>query len=359
MNSHEKPSCTGILLSNLGTPDAADTRSVRRYLAEFLSDPRVIEVPRPIWWLILHGIILRIRPARSAKAYRKVWTEEGSPLLAISRRQAAALQAQLDGEGEPGCLRVELGMRYGRPSIASALEKLRQANAQRILVLPLYPQYSAATTATAFDAVADTLRTWRALPELRMVSHYHDHHGYIHALAESVKTHQARHGKPERLIFSFHGLPEHYFLAGDPYHCECHKTARLVAEALQLEKDDWQVTFQSRFGPRRWLQPYTDMTLKALAVQGVGHLQVICPGFSVDCLETLEEIDMQNRAFFLEAGGKTFSYIPALNDSAAHIDALRQIVGAHTQGWRHTEIPDELSQRVRRAQDLESAQRQV
>ena len=329
---HDAPPCAGILLSNLGTPDAANAAALRRYLAEFLSDPRIIELPRLLWWFVLHGFILRTRPARSAQAYQKIWTDEGSPLLGVSKRQAAAVQTTL-AEQFSAPIRVELAMRYGQPSIAKALEKLRRAKVQRLLIFPLYPQYSATTTASTFDAVADVLKTWRWLPELRMVRNYHDHSGYIDALVQSICEHWARHDRPDKFLFSFHGLPRHYFLAGDPYFCECQKTARLVAEQLELNDDQWEVSFQSRFGPRQWLQPYTDKLLQQWGKTGIEHVQIICPGFSADCLETLEEINLQNRHFFLNAGGKRFSYIPALNDRAIHISALTDIIGKHTHGW--------------------------
>lgn len=329
---HDSPSCTGVLITNLGTPDAPTAAALRIYLAEFLSDPRVIEVPKFIWWFVLHGIILRTRPAKSAEAYEKIWTDNGSPLLDISLKQQAAIQKELAKQFK-GPVTVELAMRYGNPSIQSGLEKLQQANAKRVLILPLYPQYSAATTASTFDAVADVLKTWRWLPEIRMISHYHDAPNYIDALADSINKHWQKNGKPEKLLFSFHGIPKHYFEAGDPYYCECHKTARLVAETLELNEDEWMLTFQSRFGPREWLQPYTDITLKELGANGTKHVQIICPGFSADCLETLEEIDMQNRAFFTEAGGEEYSYIPALNDSEDHIDVLCKLIQTHCQGW--------------------------
>lgn len=350
---HDSPPCIGVLITNLGTPDAPTPAALRKYLAEFLSDPRVIEVPRLIWWFVLHGIILRLRPRRSAKAYEKVWTKNGSPLLDISTRQAHAIQQELDKRFS-GKVKVELAMRYGNPSIQSGLEKLRDANANRFLIFPLYPQYSAATTASTFDAIAKVFKTWRWIPELRMVNHYHDNTGYINALANSIKKHWETHPRPEKLLFSFHGLPKDYFLAGDPYHCECHKTARLVAECLELNEEEWQLTFQSRFGPREWLQPYTDITLKELGAKGVKHVQIICPGFSADCLETLEEIDLQNRGFFIEAGGKEFSYIPALNQSDEHIQLLSTIVEAHTHGWR--EMTEDLSKRLERAKQLGATQ---
>jgi ferrochelatase len=330
---HDTPPCTGILITNLGTPEAPETPAVRRFLAEFLSDPRVIESPRWLWLPILHGIILRLRPRRTAEAYRRIWSGEGSPLYAISRRLAAAIEARLL-EGQRDNYRVELAMRYGLPSIASALERLRQANVQRLLVLPLYPQYSATTTASTFDAVAAELRTWRWLPELRFINDYHDDAGYTGALAESVRAHQAQHGVPDRLLFSFHGLPRHYFLAGDPYYCHCQKTARLVAEALQLRDDQWSVSFQSRFGPRAWLQPYTDKLLAGWAKSGIRRVQVICPGFAADCLETLEEIQILNRELFMGRGGTEYTYIPALNDHPLHVGALLEIIDRHCRGWR-------------------------
>ncbi|MGB1799390.1 MAG: ferrochelatase [Gammaproteobacteria bacterium] len=349
---HDSPACIGVLITNLGTPDAATPAALRKYLAEFLSDPRVIEVPKPIWWCILHGIILRTRPKKSAEAYEKVWTENGSPLLDFSLKQLEGIKATIK-EKTNLPVNVELAMRYGNPSIQSGLEKLRAANAQRLLVLPLYPQYSASTTASAFDAVAKELSQWRHLPELRMVNHYHDNSAYIDALANSIKEHWQTNAKPEKLIFSFHGLPKHYFLAGDPYHCECHKTARLVAEKLGLNDDEWQVTFQSRFGPREWLKPYTDVTLKQLAKKGTKSVNIICPGFSADCLETIEEIDMQNREFFIEAGGEQFSYIPALNDKPEHIELLSNIICQHLQGWEINQ--EDLAETANRAKQLGAA----
>ncbi|MAS82162.1 MAG: ferrochelatase [Legionellales bacterium] len=329
---HDTPACTGVLITNLGTPDAPTPTAVRKYLGEFLSDPRVIETPKIIWWVVLHCIILRIRPRRSAEAYKKVWTENGSPLLDITIKQVNKIQTELSKRMN-GPVKVELAMRYGNPSIEAGLEKLRAANAKRILIFPLYPQYSAATTASTFDAVSDVLKRWRWIPEIRMINHYHDNPDYITALANSIKKYWQTHTKSEKLIFSFHGLPRDYFLAGDPYHCECHKTARLVAEELELQLDEWQLTFQSRFGPREWLQPYTDITLKELATNGIKHVQIVCPGFSADCLETIEEIDMQNRQFFIASGGEEFSYIPALNDSDEHIDVLSSIIQLHFKGW--------------------------
>jgi ferrochelatase len=329
---HGTPQRLGILVANLGTPDAPDTRSVRKYLAEFLWDPRVVEVPRPIWWLILHLVILRVRPSRSAHAYEKVWTPEGSPLLVWTHRQAAALAARLSEQlGAPP--RVEVGMRYGSPSIPEALRKLRDQDVRRLLVLPLYPQYSGSTTASVFDAVADELQTWRWLPELRFVNDYHDDPGYIAALAASVREYWASQGRSAHLVLSFHGVPQRYLKAGDPYHCACQKTGRMLAEALGLGPEDWSLSFQSRVGREEWLRPYTDEHLGLLARNGTASVDVVCPGFSADCLETLEEIAMQNAELFEEAGGERLVYIPALNDRPDHIAALANLVNRHIQGW--------------------------
>ena len=329
---HDTPARTGILITNLGTPDAPTPAAVRRYLGEFLWDPRVVEVPRPLWWLILHGVILRFRPARSAHAYGRVWTEQGSPLLVIARRQVAAIEAALRETELKDCM-VRLAMRYGTPSIPAALREMMAANVQRLLVFPLYPQYAAATTASTLDAVSDDLARWRYVPELRFINHYHDDEQYIRALADSVRAHQQQHGRPDRLVMSFHGIPKHYFLAGDPYFCQCQKTGRLLAEALGLADGSWTVSFQSRFGRREWLKPYTDHLLRDLGRGDTGHVQIICPGFSADCLETLEEIEILNKEIYLTAGGKLFSYIPALNDQPAHIDALVNIISRHCGGW--------------------------
>jgi len=329
---HGTPPALGVLVTNLGTPEAPTPAAVRRYLAEFLSDPRVIEMPRWLWRIILHGVILRVRPRRSSEAYHKVWTAEGSPLLVFARRQASALQTALS-ERLPGPVRVALGMRYGRPAIADALEELREAGCRRLLVLPLYPQYSATTTASTFDALAAVLGTWRWLPELRLVTHYHDDPGYVGALAASIRDARATAGEPERLLFSFHGLPRRYLQAGDPYHCACQKTARLVAQGLGLPPARWAVSFQSRVGREEWLKPYTDHLLREWAAAGVRRVHVVCAGFSADCLETLEEIDQQNRGFFLAAGGESFHYVPALNDRPDHIAALADLVARNVQGW--------------------------
>ncbi len=328
---HDQPDCAGILLANLGTPAAPTPAAVRHYLAEFLWDSRVVEIPRLLWWLILHGAILRFRPAQSARKYQMIWTSEGSPLFAISRRQTIAVAARL-AERYPGPVRVALGMRYGHPSIASALAELRAAGVRRLLVFPLYPQYSAATVASTFDAVAAELRTWRWLPELRLITHYHDDSGYLDALADSIRI--ARTAQPgERLLFSFHGLPRRNLLAGDPYYCQCQKTARLVAERLGLHASEWALSFQSRFGRAEWLKPYTSVLLTNWAKAGVKSVDVICPGFAADCLETLEEIALENRQIFLDAGGERYRYLPALNDAPAHIDVLADLISRHTMGW--------------------------
>jgi len=325
---HEDAISTGILLTNLGTPDAPTTEALKRYLKEFLWDPRVVEEPRWKWWLILNGIILNIRPARSAEAYKSVWADKGSPLMLHSLDQQAGLQKLLGDN-----VHVKLAMRYGNPSIASGLQALREKGCTRILVFPLYPQYAAATTGSTFDAVADELKQWRRVPELRMISSYHDHPAYIDALAISVRSHWEAHGKADRLLVSFHGIPQRYFDNGDPYPCMCRKTGRLLAETLELKEGEWFVTFQSRFGKEPWVTPYTDETLKAWGAEGVGRVDVICPGFSADCLETIEEIEVENRDYFIEAGGKEFHYIPALNSDDTHIKALAEIANEHLKDW--------------------------
>lgn len=330
--AHGSKSCLGVLVTNLGTPEAATTRAVRKYLAEFLWDPRVVEIPRPIWWLILHGIILRTRPSKSAEAYEKVWTDEGSPLLVISKKQQQALQVKLS-ELCSGPVKVELAMRYGNPSIATALENLKAQGARRIVLFPLYPQYSATTTASTFDAVAKFFTKQRWVPELRVINNYGADTGYIDACVQQIENHWHKHERKQKLIFSFHGLPKRNLMQGDPYHCECHETARLITEKLNLKKEDWQLTFQSRFGKAEWLQPYMIKRMEELPAEGVKSVDVFCPGFSADCLETLEEISMQNCEVFMQAGGEAFSYIPALNSEAVHIEALANIVIQHTQGW--------------------------
>lgn len=322
----DAPPKTGVLLVNLGTPDAPTPSALRRYLREFLSDPRVIEIPRLIWLGILHGIILRVRPRKSARLYQAVWTAEGSPLLAISRRQHAAIQAAL---GDPYC--VTLGMRYGSPSIASALRELRQQGVRKILVLPLYPQYSGPTTGSSFDAISRELQTWRWVPELHFINQYCDAPQYIDALANSLREYMASHGKPQKFIFSYHGTPKRNLDLGDPYYCFCQKTTRLVGEKLGLTKDDYLTTFQSRFGYAEWLKPYTDETLRQLPTEGIKRVAILSPAFSADCLETLEELAVENRETFMAAGGETYDYIPALNDRPDHIQALVELIRARAQ----------------------------
>lgn len=331
-NSAEKRAL-GILLTNLGTPDAPTAPALRRYLREFLSDPRVVEVPRTLWWPVLNGIILRTRPRRSAEAYAQIWSEEtGSPLLFHSKRQAQALQARLDDEA-PGRVHVALGMRYGNPSLSRALEQLDAVGVRRLLVLPLYPQYSGTTTGSTFEAVGRLLSRRRDWPEVRLVRDYHDDAGYLDALADSVRRHWDQHGAADKLVLSFHGIPRSYGERGDPYQQECERTAELLAARLDLQPDQWLMTFQSRFGPQAWLKPYTDKTLAALPREGVKKVDLICPGFSADCLETLEENAIRNRDVFLEAGGEHFRYVPCLNDESAHIDALARLTFRHLQGW--------------------------
>ena len=341
---------TGVLLTNLGTPDAPTPEAVRRYLREFLWDPRVVEMTRWLWWPVLHGIVLPFRSRGSAHKYQSIWTDEGSPLLAISKRQARALQFELT-EGFGGRVVVALGMRYGNPSIEFALDRLSEANARRVLVLPLYPQYSSAATASTFDAVAYVLKTWRWLPELRMVTHYHDDPGYIDAVARSIREYWEIRGCSERLLFSFHGTPKRSHLAGDPYFCECQATARLVAQQLQLTDTQWGIAFQSRFGRQEWLKPYCGKTLRAWAKAGVKSVDVVCPGFSADCLETLEEIEILNKKVFLDAGGQRYHYIPALNDRPEHIRALAGLVTKHTQGWPETDPNRKLAQLMKELEE--------
>ena len=328
---HGQAERCAVLLVNLGTPDAPTASALRRYLAEFLADPRVVEIPRPIWWLILHGYILRVRPARSAAKYRSIWTDEGSPLALWTRRQAAALQAALSARGHG--LIVREAMRYGQPAVGDVLDGLRRDGVTRVLVLPMYPQYAAATTASVGDAVMLWALRARRQPEFRFVADHHDDSGYIAALAGSVREHWDAHGRPDKLLLSFHGLPRRSLDLGDPYHCHCRKTARLLAEALDLRADEVLVTFQSRLGRARWLEPYTEPTLRELARQGIKRVDVLCPGFVADCLETLEEIDQEARQAFLEAGGEVFHYIPCLNERADWIDALAGIAERHLQGW--------------------------
>jgi ferrochelatase len=342
---------TAVLLCNLGTPDAPTSAAVRRYLAEFLWDPRVVEIPRPFWWLILHGIVLRLRPPRSAAKYAKIWLTEGSPLAVWTRKQATLLGGYLGERGQR--VTVRHGMRYGNPSVASVLDELKAAGVRRVLVLPLYPQYSGTTTASTIDAVGAWARRVRHVPELRFVNRYHDDAGYIAALASRVREHWSAQGQPDRLVLSFHGVPKRTLLLGDPYHCECRKTARLLGERLGLDAGKLVVTFQSRLGRAEWLQPYTEPTLVALARQGVRRVDVMCPGFPADCLETLEEINLEARAAFLQAGGAEFHYIACLNDRHEWIAALSELALRHLQGWPTAPAdPAELSRQRERAAAL-------
>lgn len=329
---HDATPTAAVLLVNLGTPDAPTKRAVRRYLAQFLADPRIVEWPRWLWRLALHGFILRTRPARSAALYAKIWTPQGSPLAtgtaALTEKVQASLQAL-----RPGPVIVRHAMRYGNPAIAATLRELAAAGVHRVLVIPMFPQYSGTTTASVMDAIGREFAGWRRVPELRFVSDYHAELRYIEALARSVEAHWQRHGRAQRLLLSYHGIPERYFRAGDPYFCQCQATARRLRERLGLDEQELQVTFQSRVGRGAWLKPYTEQTLDALPAQGVKHIQILCPGFPIDCLETLEEIALTNHARFLHAGGERFEYIPALNAGDDHVAALTELILRQTQGW--------------------------
>jgi protoporphyrin/coproporphyrin ferrochelatase len=322
---------SAVLLVNLGTPASPTTAATRRYLAEFLADPRVIELPRLVWLPLLYGVILPLRAARSAKAYRQIWLPDGSPLRVHSERLAAELERTLRQQGID--LPVRLAMRYGSPSVAATLRALRAEGLRRVLVLPLYPQYSATTTASVFDAVGAELRGWRRIPELRTIADYHREPAWLDAVAESVRGHWRTHPRGERLLFSFHGIPQRYVDAGDPYYEQCVVSARLIATRLGLADDAWELCFQSRVGREAWLQPYTEATIRACAARGQRRLDVVCPGFAVDCLETLEEIALQNAAAFIAAGGERLSYVPALNASSAHAGALAALVRRHAADW--------------------------
>ena len=331
IQAHQQSAKAGVLLINLGTPDAPTPSAIRTYLREFLSDDRVVDLHPFLWWPILNGIILRTRPRKLAPRYAGIWTARGGPLLSIGLDQASGLaerlQAQLGAE-----LPVVLAMRYGNPSIQAGLAALEHQGVRRVLVLPLFPQYSASTTASALDAVFDALKLRRWMPELRTVNHYHDHPAYIGALAESVRGHWQQRGRGEHLMMSFHGIPQRYFMLGDPYYCECHKTARLLAAELGLSQGQWSLSFQSRFGREEWIKPYTDARLGELAQAGVKTLDVIAPGFAADCLETLEEIADEYHELFGGLGGE-LRYVPALNASAAHLDALTALLLPQLRDW--------------------------
>lgn len=343
---HGLPESLGILLVNTGSPDAPTPEAVRRYLREFLSDPRVIEIPRLIWLPVLHGYILRTRPEQSAAAYRKIWTDQGSPLVLHSNDIATLLQEKLSARLS-GATHVEIGMSYGKPSIESALEKLYQQYVRRLLVLPLYPQYSGTSTGSVFDSVTSALSRRRWVPELHFINHYHDSAGYIAALAASARDFWDIHGRGERLLFSFHGLPRRTLDKGDPYHCQCQKTARLVAESLELEDGSWHVSFQSRLGREEWLRPYTDDIMRSWGAEKLGKIDVISPCFSVDCLETLEEIAIRYAADFASAGGGELRYIPALNARDDHVSFLSRLVERNVAGWPEASPDWSLSEAAR------------
>ncbi len=356
---HLRTTKTAVLLLNLGTPSAPTPKAVRVYLKEFLSDPRIVEIPRFIWWFILNGIILPIRSSASAKKYASIWLPQlGSPLMHYSRLQAKELGERFTNEGHT--VLVDLAMRYGKPSAQEALESLKAQGMERLLLLPLYPQYSATTTASSFDEVFRVLSTWRDQPELRLVKHYHDNPAYIAALREQVLNSWDKDGHPDfakgdRFVMSFHGLPKRNLMKGDPYHCECLKTGRLLGEALGLQPDQYMVTFQSRFGKAEWLKPYTAPTIEQLAKDGCQRIDIFCPGFPADCLETLEEIAMEARDSFLEHGGKDYRYIPCLNGNPKWIEALSEIAHQHLQGWAlGTESPEVLAKRNERAELVQS-----
>jgi len=330
--SHGTPARTGILLINLGTPDAPTAQAVRPYLQEFLSDPRVVEIPKAVWWLILNGIILNTRPKKSAAKYAKIWMPEGSPLRVHTAKQTVLLQGYLSQRTKAPFV-VDYAMRYGNPSISGAMQKLKEQNCQRILVVPMYPQYAASSTATVFDIVFAELQQMRNTPALRTIRNFHDHPGYIKALANNINDYWMKNGRPEKLVMSFHGLPQFSLDKGDPYHCECHKTGRLLAQELGLKPEQYFISFQSRFGKAEWLKPYTTATLKELGKQKTKRVDVVCPGFVADCLETLEEIAIEGKEDFQHAGGGEYHYIPCLNERNDWMHALTDLVMDNLQGW--------------------------
>jgi len=313
---------TGVLLVNLGSPAAPTTSAVRRFLKEFLGDPRVVNLPRPLWWVILRFFILPFRPHRSTAAYRKIWDEKGSPLVFLTRQLTDMVAQRLNAKG----VITDYAMRYGKPSIAEQLNVLKKQGIDNLIILPLYPQYSSTTTASVYDDLIKELNRWRHLPSFQFISDYHQDEHYIAAVAESIEKIWRKQERNDLLLMSFHGLPEQLTQWGDPYFHQCHKTAALIAEKLDLDKENWRVVFQSRFGKAQWLKPYCAETLQNLARQGVKKIDVVCPGFAVDCLETLEEIAMENKALFIKAGGETYRYIPALNDSKLHADAIVKLI---------------------------------
>ena len=322
----------GVLLVNSGTPDSPGTRDVRRFLGRLLGDPRVVEVPRAFWLPLLHGVILRTRPFRSARKYRSIWTDAGSPLLVHSQALVEALRKELSRR-VLAPIAVEIGMLYANPTVPNALAKLRAEGCARVLVVPMFPQYCGASTGGVFDQVTRELRRWRWVPELRFVHEYHDHPGYVAALTASVRAHWAESGRTRHLLISFHGIPENYFRKGDPYFCKCQKTARLLADELELRDHGWSMSFHSKYGPGAWLKPYTEDVLKELPKRGVRDVTVVCPGFAADCLETLEEIDIENRERFIAAGGERFEYVAALNARPEQTQAMADLIAQHLQGW--------------------------
>nr|WP_090370486.1 ferrochelatase [Nitrosospira sp. Nl5] len=348
---HGTPSQTGILLINLGTPDAPTAQALRPYLKQFLSNPRVVEISKWAWWPILNGIILNTRPKKSAEKYAQIWMPEGSPLKVHTARQTQLLRDVLAQRVQSPPM-VEYAMSIGNPAIAEVLERMKQHGCERILVLPLYPQYAASSTASAFDEVFAQLKEMRNTPAIRTVKHYHDHPGYIAALAQNVRDYWTKTGKPDKLVISFHGVPRFTLDKGDPYHCECQKTGRLLAETLELDAGKYQICFQSRFGKAEWLSPYTAVTLEQLGKKNTRRVDVVCPGFVSDCLETLEEIAMEGKAIFIQAGGHEFHYIPCLNERDDWIQALADIALANLQGWLGVE-PSEKQTNQSRQRALE------
>ncbi len=342
---HGDQAKVGILLANLGTPDAPTAKSLRPYLAQFLMDRRVIEIPRFIWCWILYCIILVIRPKKSAEKYAKIWLKEGSPLLVHSQKQAQLLRGFFRQKINSPFV-VELGMSYGNPSMQSAIESLKAQHCNKILVFPLYPQYAASSTAAALDSVWKTLLKMRNVPAIRTIRNYHDHPAYISALANSIREYWKINGKPNILVMSFHGVPKFHLLKGDPYHCECHKTAHLLAEALELKKEEYTVAFQSRFGRQEWLTPYLARTLDQLGKAKTKRVDVVCPGFSSDCLETLEEIAIEGKEIFAHAGGGEYHYIPALNESDPWIHAMTTIALENLQGWVSADWDNEQAKKA-------------
>lgn len=329
---HGAPPAVGVLMVNLGSPEAPTAKALRPYLRQFLGDPRVIELSRPVWWMILNFIILTFRPKKSAKLYANIWTEEGSPLMVYSKSLAEKIEVELRQRlGTP--LHVALGMTYGKPSVPKALAELKAKGCRRILVFPMYSHYSSTSVGASFDAVMKELMTWRWVPEIRTIHEYCDDPGYIRAVAGRIREFWDREGEPEKLVMSFHGIPKRYFLNGDPYHCQCHKTGRLIAEELRLPEDRYLVTFQSLFGREEWLQPYTENTLEAMAHAGIRSVDVTCPGFIVDCLETIDEIGREYRDVFIEAGGGQYRFIPCLNDRPEHVRLLSDLLQKNLSGW--------------------------